>query len=123
MRENVLQKLDKQLETLEKEIAIVGKICKFCMHYGRSVDKPGYCPMIRATPKSPEQPCCSWFTFRNTRELIEILRKDETLDFKAKSEEKARIWQQAYDRRNPRKPETDDPIEEPEETDSMEVEE
>jgi len=72
-----LIKLEKQIEILEKEVRYNGKICKYCRFNGRNVDHPGYCPMLKGIPARSDIPDCSWFAYRDTKELIEIVRNDE----------------------------------------------
>ena len=89
MKETALTKLDQAIDEMEKELARAGKICKYCRYYGRNLEHPGFCPMIRKVPLMPNFKQCSWFDYRDTKELIEIMRTEESEREKIEKAEKA----------------------------------
>ena len=84
-------KLQKGIESLEKELAIVGKICKYCRYSGKDIDHPGICRKLNAVPKNPNDTNCSWFDYWNAKDLIGLLTAEEEQRQAEAKREKRRI--------------------------------
>ena len=105
-------KLQKGIESLEKELAIVGKICKYCRYSGKDIDHPGICRKLNKIPSHPKDTNCSWFDYWNAKDLVTLLTAEEDERKKEANREKRRAIARILEgqrRARMKKPGDDDP--------------